>query len=144
MAHMIGERIREARQAQDRSLADVASKAKISVATLSRIENEKQSVEMGLFLTIARILSVTPQRLIGEDGNGDVDGVDPLARRIAALPPRERLDLWRELAQERRAQRSRKRGNEVQQVGQHVEELVAQMDFLREELESIRKQMKRR
>lgn len=139
---MIGERLRATRLAQSRSLADVAGKAKVSVATLSRIENDKQSVEMGLFLSLARVLNVPANELLGEDGNGD--GADPLARRIAALDARERLDLWRDLAAERRTQRTTKRGSEVRQVAQQVEELLAQVDFLREELESVQKSMKRR
>ena len=139
---MIGERLRATRLAQSRSLADVAGKAKISVATLSRIETDKQSVEMGLFLSLARVLNVPANELLGEDGNGD--GSDPLARRIAALNTRERLDLWRDLAAERRSQRGTRRGTEVRQVAQQVEELLAQVDFFREELESVRKKMKRR
>src|SRR5688500_4852718 len=86
MVSMIGERIREARLAQDRSLADVAAKAQISVATLSRIETDKQSLDLGLFLSIAQDLQISAQQLIGDDSghNGD-----PLARRLAAVGPRE-------------------------------------------------------
>lgn len=142
MTLMIGERIREARLAQDRSLADVAAKAEISVATLSRIETDKQSIDLGLFLSIAQVLQVSPQQLLGDDGTGT--GGDPLARRIAALGSRERLELWKQLAEERRSHRGKRRGGEMRQVGHQVDELLAQVDFLREELESIRKQMKRR
>ena len=142
MPFMIGERLREARLAQNRSLADVAAKAEISVATLSRIETDKQSLELGLFLSIAAVLQVSPQQLLGEDGNGN--GGDPLARRIAALGSRERLELWKQLAEERRSHRGKRRGAEMQQVNQQVEELLAQVDFLREELDSIRKHVKRR
>lgn len=142
MVSMIGERIRAARLAQDRSLADVAAKAQISVATLSRIETDKQSLDLGLFLSIAQVLHVSAQQLLGDDGNGNGSG-DPLARRIAALGSRERLDLWKDLAEERRTQRGKRRGAEMRQVGQQVEELLAQVDFLREELESIRKRVKR-
>ena len=67
---LIGERIRELRQAQGRSLADVAGKAKVSVATLSRIENDKQSVDLGLFLVLAGILQVAAHELLGSDGDG--------------------------------------------------------------------------
>ena len=142
MSAMVGERICEARLAQDRSLADVAGKASISVATLSRIENDKQSLDLELFLSIARVLQVTTEHLLRD--NVEESGSDPLARRIAALGNRERLDLWRNLAIERRTRRSTKRGAEMRQVAQQVEELLAQIDFLREELESIRKQAKRR
>ena len=140
---MVGERLRETRQGQSRSLADVAGKAKISVATLSRIENNKQSIDLGLFLILARVLNVRATELLGSEGDEE-GSVDPLARRIAALGSRERLALWKELATERRAQRTVKRGSELRQVGQQVEELLAQVDFLREELESVRKHVRRR
>ena len=138
---MIGERIRATRLAQDRSLADVAGKAQISVATLSRIETDKQSIDLGLFLSIAEVLNVSAQQLLSETGKA---GDDPLARRIAALGSRERLELWKELTEERRTQRGKRRGAEMRQVGQQVDELLAQIDFLREELESIRKNVKKR
>jgi transcriptional regulator with XRE-family HTH domain len=141
MESMIGVRLRAARLAQDRSLADVAGKANISVATLSRIENDKQSLDLGLFLLIAQVLKVSARELLGEQGEGD--GADPLARRIAALGSNERLELWKDLAEERRTQRGKRRGAEIRQVGQQVEELLAQVDFLREELESVRKRVKR-
>jgi transcriptional regulator with XRE-family HTH domain len=147
---MVGERIREARQAQNRSLADVAGKANISVATLSRIENEKQSVEVGLFLLLARVLSIPAHELLGtqekdENGNGNGESkLDPLVRRIAALGSADRLELWKELTAERRTQRGKARGSESRQMAQHVEELLAQVDFLREELEGVRKRIKQR
>jgi transcriptional regulator with XRE-family HTH domain len=141
MASMIGERIRELRQAQGRSLADVAGKAKVSVATLSRIENDKQSVDLGLFLILAKVLQVTAHELLG-DGDGHDDGnVDPLARRIAMLETKKRTEFWRDMATERRALRVRTARADT---GQQVEEMLAQMDFMREELETIRKGIKKR
>ena len=145
MASMIGERIRELRQAQGRSLADVAGKAEVSVATLSRIENDKQSVDLGLFLLLAKVLRIPAQDLLdttAHDGNGDPN-VDPLARRIAMLETKKRTELWREVAAERRAQRARStrpRGDTSLQV----DEMLAQLDFLREELETVRKQVKKK
>jgi len=64
---MIGERIREARNAREWSLTDVATKAHISVATLSRIERDKQTLDLGLFLTLMRILELDPGALLTED-----------------------------------------------------------------------------
>jgi transcriptional regulator with XRE-family HTH domain len=144
---MIGERIREARLARNQSLADIAAQANISVATLSRIENARQSVELTLFLQLARVLEVSPTELL--DGAGvaadDTDGrLDPLVRRISALSSRERLELWRELAAERRTRRTKARTSSPRAVAQQVEELLAQIDFLREELESVRKDIRRR
>ena len=143
---MIGERIREARLARNQSLADVAGRANISVATLSRIENEKQSVELNLFLQLARVLEVAPTELLDGAVEMQEDGspLDPLVRRISALGSRERLELWRELASERRNQRVKPRAAAARNVVQQVEELLAQIDFLREELETVRKRMKRR
>lgn len=144
MDFMIGARIRELRQAQGRSLADVAGKAKVSVATLSRIENDKQSVDLGLFLILAKVLRVAPGELLGSDGNGEEDDqTDPLARRIAMLGTKKRTELWREVAAERRIQRGRGRVLRADGADQ-VEEMLAQIDFLREELETVRKGMKKR
>lgn len=141
---MIGERIRAARLTQGRSLADVAAKAKISVATLSRIENDKQSLDLELFLMLARVLNVRPNQLLGDlAGTGNGEDVDPLARRIASLGARERSDLWRGVASERRARRG-KRGGNLREIAQHVDELLAQLDLIREELEAVRKGVKRR
>ena len=142
MAVMIGERIRGLRQAQGRSLANIAEKASVSVATLSRIENEKQTLDLGLFLVLAKILEIAPSELLGPAEEDD--GVDPLARRIARLHSKDRTELWRELAAERRSNRTKGRGQAVRELGQQVEELVAQIDFLREELEVVRKRVKTR
>lgn len=141
---MVGERIRQTRLSQERPLSDVAGKAKISVATLSRIETDKQAVDLGLFLVLAKVLKVTAHELLG-DADGETDSkVDPLARRIAALETKERAELWRELAIERRVQRSRKKTTQIQHVGVQVDELLAQIDFLREELEAVRSRIRRK
>lgn len=136
---MIGDRVREIRQAQGRSLADVSAKAKVSVATLSRIENDKQSLDLDLFLNLAKVLEVSPAELLPSEA----DGADPLARRIARLDARKRTELWRDLAEERRNTRDKRHG-ETRNVAAQVEELVAQIEFLREELELVRKRVRRR
>ena len=135
---MVGEKIREVRQSQGRSLAEVAGKAKISVATLSRIETDKQSIDVDLLVVLARILGVDARDILGSE-NADAD---PLAQRIASLDAQKRAALWRDLATERRTQRSRNR-NLTRNVGQQVDELLAQIDFLREELEAVRLRIKR-
>jgi transcriptional regulator with XRE-family HTH domain len=140
---MIGERIRQIRQSQDRPLSDIAGKAKISVATLSRIENDKQAVDLELFLVLARVLKVSPNDLLMQEANGNGE-VDPLARRIATLEVRDRTELWRELTAERRSQRGRKNNAQVHQLTQQVEEMLAQIDFLREELEAMRSRIKKK
>lgn len=140
---MIGERVREARLSQGRSLADVATRLKISVATLSRIENEKQSLDLRLFLSLARVLNVPAQELL-DDGDDGGMGIDPLARRITSLATRERVKLWRELAAARRRRRAHRRGADSIEMALHVEELLAQFELLREELEAVRKRLGKR
>jgi transcriptional regulator with XRE-family HTH domain len=137
---MIGENIRQARLAQDRSLADVAKKAKVSVATLSRIENEKQSLELGLFLTLARVLDRTPQDLLGEAVADH--GLDPLVRKIAAFESSERTQLWRELALAHRTQNAKSRRVQINHLAMEVEELLAQVDFMRQELDNVRRRLR--
>lgn len=135
---MIGERIRESRQSQHLSLTDVAGKAGISAATLSRIETSKQGLDLGLFLTLAKILKAAPHELIGEDGEERES--DPLARKIAALASVERARLWRDLAAVRRERRRKPRA----EVGAQFEELLAQFEYLRQEIESVRTNLRRR
>ena len=135
---MIGEKIREIRQSQGRSLAEIAGKANISVATLSRIETDKQAIDVALLLGLVEILGVAAADVLGQAGSNG----DPLAHRIASLGAKQRTDLWREVAAERRTQRSRKSmaGNFAQQV----EEMLAQLDFVREELEALRAKAKKK
>ena len=137
---MIGEKIRQARQAQQLSLAQVAAKAKISAATLSRIETEKQHVELNLFLTLARILHVSANQLLGEAAEAGAEGGDPLVRQIAALDAPERTRFWRDLTTARKQARPRSTRN----MNQQIEELLAQVDFLREEIVAVRSRLKRR
>ena len=134
---MIGEKIRGVRQSQGRSLAEVAGKAKISVATLSRIETDKQSLDIDLLLVLTRVLGVEASDLLGSNGDAD-----PLAQRIASLDATTRAELWRDLAIERRSQRAQQRVSS-RNTGQQVEELLAQIDFVREELEAIRVKVKK-
>lgn len=140
---MIGLRIREKRLAQNRSLADVAGEAKVSVATLSRVENDKQSLDLTLFLALASVLNVSPTDLL-DPHDGEGEGVDPIARRIASLGAKERLELWREVAVERRQHRNRDRGTETRHLTQQIDALLAQIDLMRDELEAIRKRVRRR
>ena len=135
MSPMVGERLRHARVSRQLSLADVASKANVSAATLSRVERDKQAIDISLFLTLARVLNTAPAELLAEDDGSVVDNA--LAARIAAMQSRERTKLWHQLSDERREQRTRRRAD-AQTVALEVEEMLAQMDFLREEIESMR------
>ena len=138
-AMIVGERLREARHAQRLSLAQVAAKASISTATLSRIETSKQTVDLGLFLSLAKILNRAPHELLGEESSGD----DPLAEKIASLGNTERTRLWRDLSTARLKDRTTKRRSDIVNVAQHVEELIAQIEFLRDELDVVRKRLRK-
>lgn len=143
MELMIGERIRQTRHARRLSLNDVAGKAKISVATLSRIERDKQGLELGLFLQLCRVLRTSPRDLLAE-GEGDANSnVDPLAVRIAGLNHPERLQLWHDLAASRRSERRHMRA-QMRRLADEVEELMAQLEFVRAAMESFHSRMRRR
>jgi len=139
---MIGDRLREARLAQNLSLTDIASRLDISVATLSRIETNKQNLDFGLFLLLAKTLKLSPHDLIGDDDHSG-SRMDPMVAKIAALNPPERTKFWKNLSTMRRQSRSGSRRAEVRQAALQVEELLAQVDFLRDEIESFRKNLKR-
>jgi len=124
------------------SLADVAGEAHVSAATLSRVERDKQAIDVQLFLTLARVLNTTPAELLVEENEGEnSDGA--LATRIAAMQSRDRTQLWRDLGDERRESRQRKRAD-MHTVAAEVEELLAQMDFLRQEIEAVRARLGKR
>ncbi len=136
----VGDRIRLARTARRLSLSEVAAEADISVATLSRIERDKQGLGFALFLVLASILDSSPRDLIGEDPGR---AVDPLAVRIAELNHSERVQLWRDLAAERRKDH-RGRRSRTSRLGEEVEELLAQLEFVRAEMESVGAHVRRR
>ncbi len=141
---MIGERIREVRNARGLSLSDVAVKAEISVATLSRIERDKQTIDLGLFLTLMRILQLDPAELLHNEEGDDADGIDPLVARITSLAAAERAQLWRALSDRSVPVRGRDRRHATRDVALQVEELLAQVEYLHNEIESVRKRLKKK
>jgi transcriptional regulator with XRE-family HTH domain len=134
---MIGARLREARQARQLSLNAVAQKADISVATLSRIERDQQRIDVELMLTLLRILKVNAQDMFDEEPADE--GVDPMVTKISNLPAPERTKLWRGLAATRKPDRQHIANRAL---AQQVEEFLAQIDFLRGEIESVRKKLR--
>lgn len=141
---MVGEKIRQARQAQRLSLIQVAEKAEVSAATLSRIETNKQGLDMELFLRIAEVLQIAPDLLIGDEGPDDGrDDRDDLVDQVASLPASERTRLWREVAATRKSSRVARRAA-GRELASQVEELLAQIDFIREEMDSVRRRLRKR
>ena len=136
---MIGTRLREARLARQLSLNNVAQKADISVATLSRIERDQQRIDVNLLLTLIRILKINAQDVLEEAPVED--GVDPMVAKISSLPAAERTKLWRGLTASRKTSMERQ-GPASRQVAQQVEEFLAQIDFLRGEMEAVRKKLR--
>ena len=136
-ASMVGARIREARQARQLSLNAVAQKADISVATLSRIERDQQRIDVALLMTLMRILKINAQDVLDEQPFDD--GVDPMVAKISALPAQERTKLWRDLTASRKGNRS---AVPNRALAQQVEEFLAQIDFLRGEIEAVRKKLR--
>jgi hypothetical protein len=76
------------------------------------------------------------------DANPDVFDPLPLVRAISGMQTGERAQLWRSLAAERKTHRSLKAGGRA--VANEVEELLAQVDFIRGEIESVQKRLRRR
>jgi len=71
------------------------------------------------------------------------DRVDPLVSRLASMQTKERTTVWRDLTAQRLEQRRHGRSS-VRTVTQEVEELLAQIDFLRGEVESVRSRLGKR
>lgn len=134
---IIGDRIREVRNARQLSLTDVASKVGVSVATLSRIENNKQGLDLDLFMLLARTLKTDPNDMLDDSQRG---AAEPIAQRINGLRHSERIRFWKELSA---ASRERRDGRGHADLAAHVDELLAQIDYIRDELLAMRKHVRR-
>jgi transcriptional regulator with XRE-family HTH domain len=138
---VVGTRIRQARTSRNLSLSEVATRAQISVATLSRIERDKQGLELGLFLTLCKILKTSPQDILGAD---TPENVDPLAVKIAGLQHVDRVQLWHDLAATRRGDKRQAMRTQMRRLAEEVEELLAQLEFVRAEMEAVQSHVRRR
>jgi len=131
MAHdpsHVAEELRRLRTDRRLSLTKVAEKAGISVATLSRVETNKQNLDIPLLFTLARVLGVSPAEIVG-DGNGDGGrDKDNLMHRLSMLRTSERARLL--LATRRR---------ESKELVTTVDDLLATLDMMRDELLSVHK-----
>jgi transcriptional regulator with XRE-family HTH domain len=121
----VGARMRRARQQRQLSLAAVADPSGISVATLSRIENAKQSLDVDMLVTVAGILGVAPAHFLSDDERGA--DVDSLAARVSALRPTDRARVMRT------APAGKRNPNPVT----IIDDLMSTVDILREELEQL-------
>lgn len=136
---MVGGRLREARLARHLSLNAVAAKADISVATLSRIERDQQRIDVELLLALMRILKIDARDVLSDEPP-EPDGIDPMVAKISSLDSEGRTKLWRGLAANRK---SAGRGTVANRaMAGQVEEFLAQIDFLRGEIEAVRKKLR--
>lgn len=135
--HSIGERLRAARTARDRSLGDIAALIGVSVATLSRIETGRQSVDLPLFLELARVLAVSPASLLKE--SDDEARSEQLIEELAALPAAERSRIF-SAANER----SRGRRITVASLPTRVDALLQSLNAVRSELLDVRGVLRRK
>lgn len=135
---MVGERLRRVRRERRLSLQQVAEQANISAATLSRIETDKQALDVSLLLRLAQILDC-PAAVLVADADADQD----LGSRIAKLDARSRSAVWRELASAARSRRTGERSAQPKQLAAQIDELLAQIDFIRAEIEAVRRRIKR-
>lgn len=134
---MVGQKLRVARHSRGMSLNDVASQASISAATLSRIENDKQAVDVEMLLTLSDILSIHPADLFEQPAQSESD---PLAARFAGLDSKARTKIWNELAAA--ARRRKEAGTPSRQKEIEVDEMLAQLDYLRAEIESVKRRIR--
>jgi transcriptional regulator with XRE-family HTH domain len=124
-SEFIGANLRRLRTDRGISLAGVAGQAGISVPTLSRIETNKQSMEVGLLMKLAAILHVSAAEILA--GGAEKEDVESLSRRVAALPAADRARIFLQSA-------PRGRARDLQPALDH---LVSTVDMLREELVTV-------
>jgi transcriptional regulator with XRE-family HTH domain len=123
----VGETLRRLRTERELSLASVAEKAQISVATLSRVETNKQTIDVHLLVTLARILEVPAGEILGDDG--DTNDVDAVSRKLAQLAPADRTRAYLQAARRRSAK----------EVSSTLDDLLSTVDLLRDELLSVQR-----
>jgi transcriptional regulator with XRE-family HTH domain len=83
-ARRLGERIRQARKAQKRSLVEIEEACRIHRQTLARLERGDPGVSLGVFLSVLETLRKLP------DIELLVSRPDVPSDRPAALPPLDR------------------------------------------------------
>src|SRR5262249_35841453 len=104
-----------------------------------------QTIDLGLFLTLMKILQLNPAELLRDDDHGDNgETIDPLVTRITSLAAKERADLWRALSSRTTPAQGRDRRRAARDVAMQVEELLAQVEYLHNEIKAVRKRLKKK
>ncbi|WP_345674643.1 XRE family transcriptional regulator [Yinghuangia aomiensis] len=78
----LGDRLKQARLAHGLTLEDAAGVSGLSVAYLSRLENERRQPSLPALLTLARVYATSVSTLLGEAGAGE----ETIIRAKAAEP----------------------------------------------------------
>jgi transcriptional regulator with XRE-family HTH domain len=132
----IGERLRSARRSRQMSLDSVAKQLGVSVATLSRIETNKQGIDLPFFIQLADVIGVAPASFLDEDGKAN--GNDGLIRRLAAFPADERAQIM--IA----ASRDGKPNGTRVDLHRRLDTLLATLDIMRDQLLEVRLAVRKR
>lgn len=131
----IGQKIREARRLRRLSLQQVASRVGLSAPSLSRIETDKQALDVELLLLLARTLRTSASELLPVDPDEEMGGRHEMDRILARLSGQDRAALWDGLAEEARAGSMRGSLSD-----ERLQEILTRLDFVREELEMLRQE----
>ena len=129
----IGGVLRGVRNARGLSLHDVSSEAGISVATLSRIETDKQTVDVPLLITLSRVLHVTPSSLLGDE-EGEAAAVrapDAVARDHASRSSSPRAQVMASALKRPGSVRAR------------LDSLLEVLDLIGTELRALQRELQR-
>jgi transcriptional regulator with XRE-family HTH domain len=132
-----GAALRAARVAKHLSLTVLAEKIGVSAATLSRIETDKQNLDVSTFVELTRTLGVEPAHILGSHRDERSD--DAIVGDLVALSPANRVRIFAEAAKRERRGKS---GAGV--LNERLEAALASLDMLREELLDVRAAMRRR
>ena len=113
----------------------------MSVSTLSRIETDKQPIELETLISLCGILSIDPAGLVSSAASGP-DAINLILSRLKILDRKERLQLWQQLAEASREMATNE-GIKTRDLAMEVEELLAQVDYLRAEIEAVKRRIRR-
>src|SRR4051812_11756060 len=129
----VAEALRRLRTERKLSLTRVAEKAGISVATLSRVETNKQNLDIPLLFTLARVLGVSPAEIVADrDGDGG-DGKDSLMHRLSTLRSSGPAGL--PISMRRR---------DTTELATTVDDILTTLDMMRDELLRVHKPVRSR